>query len=131
MAKTHNLIMDDNTLYQAEGPFDIKGITTKEGDIVLYRSAHEIDALTRTTALHFDAYSPTDRYLDVVMTTSPGLKKYVATTYLKGGEFWQKILLESADFKSDEGKTLPKFGDTKCFYIVDAKGVIFNNFLWI
>ena len=131
MAKTHGLIIDDDTLRQAEGPFEIKGITTKDGDIVLYRSAHEISALTRTAALHFDAYSPEERDLDVVMTTFPGFKKYVATTHLTGGEFWQKILLESADFKSDEGKTLPKFSDTKCFYIVDANGVIFNNFLWV
>ena len=131
MAKTQNLIINEDTLYQAEGPFEIKGITAKEGAIVLYRSAHEIEELTRSTTLHFDAYSPEERYLDVVMTTFPGHKKYVATAHLQGGNFWQKILLESADFKSDEGRMLPKFSDTKCFYIEDVKGVVFNNFLWI
>ena len=129
--KTQNLMIDERILHQEEGPFGIKGITTEEGDIALYRSAHEIAALSRTTSLHFDAYSPTERELEVVMTTFPGFKKYVATAYLKGGEFWQKILLDSADFKSDEGKTLGKFSDTKCLYIKDAHGVVFNNFLWV
>ncbi|MBR4800242.1 MAG: hypothetical protein IK048_01000 [Clostridia bacterium] len=131
MPSTSTLIVNAAILHQAEGPFEIKGITTDEGDIVLYRSAHEIESLTRTTALHFDAYSPVERDLDVVMTTYPGFKKYVATAHLKGGEFWQKILLESADFKSDEGRTLGKFADTKCLYIKDATGVVFNNFLWV
>lgn len=131
MPKTRNIVIDSSILHQQEGPFEIKGITTDEGDIALYRSAHEIEALSRTTALHFDAYSPTERDLDVVMTTYPGFKRYIATAHLKGGEFWQKILLESSDFKSDEGKTLGKFSDTKCLYIKDANGVVFNNFLWV
>lgn len=129
--KTASLIVDSSILHQAEGPFEIKGITTDEGDIALYRSAHEIQALSRTTALHFDAYSKEERDVYVVMTTFPSAKKYEAVAHLKGGEFWQKILLESADFKSDEGKTLAKFSDTKCLYITDAAGVVFNNFIWV
>ena len=131
MPKTPSLIVQDGVVHQAEGPFEIKGITADVGDLALYRSAHEIASLDRTTSLHFDAYSKEERDLQVVMTTFPKLKRYVATTHLKGGEFWQKILLESADFKSDEGMTLGKFSDTKCFYVKDAHGVVFNNFLWI
>ena len=131
MARTQNLIISEDDLYQAEGPFGIKGITAKEGDIVLYRSVHEIAELDRSTTLHFDAYSPEERYLTVVMISYPEHKKYYATAHLQGGDFWQKILFESSDFKSDEGRTLPKFSDTKCFYVEDAKGVVFNNFLWI
>lgn len=131
MARTQNLIISEDDLCQAEGPFGIKGITAKEGDIVLYRSVHEIAELDRSTTLHFDAYSPEERYLTVVMISYPEHKKYYATAHLQGGDFWQKILFESSDFKSDEGRTLPKFSDTKCFYVEDAKGVVFNNFLWI
>ena len=131
MPKTSSLIVQDGVLHQAEGPFEIKGITTDDGDLALYRSAHEIASLSRTTSLHFDAYSPTERELQVVMTTYPKYKRYVATAHLKGGEFWQKILLDSTDFKSDEGMTLGKFSDTKCLYVKDANGVIFNNFLWV
>ena len=131
MPKTESFVVDEYALKQVEGPFEIKGITTTEGDIALYRSAHEIKALTRTTALHFDAYSPVERDLSVVMTTFPGFKKYEAVAHLTGGKFWQKILLESADFKSDEGKTLGKFSDTKCLYVKDAAGIVFNNFLWV
>ena len=59
------------------------------------------------------------------------MKRYTAYAKLNGGEFWQKILLDSADFKSDEGKTLAQFRDTKILAIPHAAGVIFNNFLWI
>ncbi len=131
MPKTPSLIVQDGVLHQAEGPFEIKGITADDGDLALYRSAHEIASLSRTTSLHFDAYSPQERDLQVVMTTYPKYKRYVATAHLKGGEFWQKILLDSADFKSDEGMTLGKFSDTKCLYVKDVRGVIFNNFLWV
>lgn len=65
------------------------------------------------------------------MSTSPEKKKYSASYRLNGGEFWQKVLLEPSDFKSENGKTLSKFSDTKQLIIVNAEGVAFNNFLWI
>ena len=65
------------------------------------------------------------------MYTYPEMQKYTAYANLDGGEFWQKILLQSADFKSEKGKTLSKFSDTKILAVHDAEGVIFNNFLWI
>ena len=59
------------------------------------------------------------------------MKKYVALVDLKGGEFWEKIILKSSDFKSDNGKMLPEFSTAKILAITDAEGIIFNNFLWI
>lgn len=128
---TKDAIADESALEQADGPFDIKGITVRNGGISLCRSAAEIKALGRTSALHFDAYSPTARTLRINLYAIPEMKRYTACAQLKGGEFWQKILLQSTDFKSDESRTLPQFGDTKILSIPDMAGVILNNFLWI
>ena len=128
---TNDAILPDDCILQAEGPFEIKGITAKKGGLYFCRSAAEIKALDRTSSLHFDAYSPTERELCINMYTYPEMKRYTAYVMLDGGEFWQKMLLRCADFKSDEGKTLPKFNDTKILVINDVKGIILNNFLWI
>ncbi len=128
---TKDTVIDEDALIQATGPFDIEGITTLKGGLYLCRSAAEVDALNRTSTLHFDAYSPVEKELCVSMYTYPEMQKYTAYANLDGGEFWQKILLQSADFKSEKGKTLSKFSDTKILAVHDAEGVIFNNFLWI
>ncbi len=124
-------ILEENFLKQEVGPFDIKGITTSSGGLSLCRSAAEVASLDNTSTLHFDAYSAEERELSVCMYTYPELKKYTAFAELMGGEFWQKLILHCADFKSEEGKTLAKFADAKILFINDASGVIFNNFLWI
>lgn len=127
----HEAILEENFLKQEIGPFDIKGITTASGGLSLCRSAAEVASSGNTSMLHFDAYSAQERELSISMYTYPELKKYTAFTELKGGEFWQKIILHCADFKSDEGKTLAKFADAKILFINNASGIIFNNFLWI
>lgn len=128
---TDDAILPDGTVLQAEGPFEIKGITATKGGLYFCRSAAEMKALDRTISLHFDVYSPTERELCINMYTFPEMKRFTAYATLDGGEFWQKLLLHSADFKSDEGKTLANFNDTKILVINDVAGIILNNFLWI
>lgn len=128
---TKDVVADEDALMQAEGPFDIKGITVRNGGISLCRSVAELKALDRTSALHFDAYSPKACTLRINLYAFPEMKRYSAYAQLKGGEFWQKILLQSTDFKSDESKTLSHFGNTKILSVPELEGVILNNFLWI
>jgi len=130
-ACTDEAILADDIVKQAVGPFDIKGITATEGGLLLCRSASEVASLLRSSTLHFDAYSPKERELCVNVYTFPELKKYTAYADLRGGEFWEKILLQNTDFKSAEGKNLPSFSDTKMLILDKVDGVIFNNFLWI
>ena len=52
-------------------------------------------------------------------------------TQQKIGEFWQKLLFECTDFKSEEGRTLSTFANVKMIELVNVEGVAFNNFLWI
>lgn len=91
----------------------------------------EMNTVSRSSMFHFDANSTGERDLCVCAYVLPDLKKYKATTHLQGGEFWQKLLLETADFKSEEGRTLTSFSSVKTLEFVDVDGVILNNLLWI
>ena len=90
-----------------------------------------MSSINRYAILHIDAYSKETRGLSVSVYTYPDLKKYTARTKLKGGEFWQKLLFETADFKSEEGRTLSSFSVVKAIEIEDSDGIVLNNFLWI
>ncbi len=131
IALTDDLIQKEGVIFKTKGPFDIMGVTSSDGGIALCRSTSEMASLDRLSALHFDAYSKDKRELEVSMFTYPEMRRFSATLRLQGGEFWQKILLVRGDFKSEEGMTLSKFSDTKVLVIFDAKGVLFNNFVWI
>ena len=128
---TRESVLDEDAITLADGPFDITGITATKGGLVLCRSVAELKAMRKSSNLHFDAYSPVEREVCIKMYTYPEMKKYVALVNLKGGEFWEKIILKSSDFKSDNGKMLPEFSTAKILAITDAEGIIFNNFLWI
>ncbi len=128
---TKDVFLDEDVLRQEAGPFDIKGITVKDGSLTLFRSSHEITALDRSSLFVFDAASETARQLNVSMYTYPDLKCYRAAVKLGGGVFWQKTQLSTSDFKSSDGKTLQKFSDTKKCVFEDMQGVILNNLLWI
>ena len=128
--KTDSIILEDGLLLTKTGPFDISGVTTAAGNLLLCRSEREIESLAGTSTLHFDAYSNCARELEINVYTVDQ-KKYTAHAWLKGGEFWQKIQLSSADFKSEEGRTLAKFANGKVLAIANAEGLLFNNFLWI
>ena len=107
------------------------GVSVSDGSLMLCRSERELNAFARTSALHFDVYSPAEGDLEIRVYTVPDEKCYIARTQLLGGEFWQKVLVSATDFKSEEGRTLTKFGGAKVISLWDAKGLIFNNFLWI
>ncbi|MCM1306139.1 MAG: hypothetical protein NC037_05340 [Bacteroides sp.] len=128
---TKDLILDEDSIVLEDGPFDIKGITAKRGGLSICRSAAEMKAVDRTNTFHFDAYSPVEREIRVNMYAAPDMKRYTATVHLDGGEFWQKVLLQITDFKSDEGRTLAQFNSSKIIAIPDTNEVLLNNFLWI
>lgn len=128
---TKEVFLDDDILKLETGPFNIKGITVKDGDLTLFRSAHELTALDRSSIFAFDAATDNARRLTVSMYTYPDLKKFSAEVNLSGGKFWQKIQLSTSDFKNTDGKTLQKFGDTKKCVFENTGGVVLNNLLWI
>ncbi len=129
--KTEDAVLETGLLSTEKGPFDIKGVCAKDGSLLLCRGEREFKSFARTSALHFDVFSPSQRDLIVRIYTIPDEKCYIARAKLLGGEFWQNILLSSSDFKSEEGRTLTTFANAKVISFTDAKGMIFNNFLWI
>lgn len=131
VAKTSDVLLEDNAVLLEEGPFGIEGVSVQKGSLVLYRSIREMNTVSRSSMLHFDANCYRERDLHVCAYTLPDFKKYQAKARLQGGEFWQKLLFETTDFKSDEGRPLTSFSSVKTLEFVDVDGVILNNLLWI
>lgn len=130
-AVTNSALLNEDTIKIKEGPFGIKGLASEDGSLYLRHNASDLKSITKSGLLHFDIYSPTARKLELTMYSYPERKAYYITTTLEGGEFWQNIILNCTDFKSEEGRQLLDFNTTKLFKINDVGGLLFNNFLWI
>lgn len=131
VAKTDDALLDNDTVELKQGPFGIEGVSVEHGSLTLYRSKQETMAVSRSAILHFDAYSTQERELLVCVYSDTELKKYTARKKLQGGEFWQKLLLETTDFKSEEGRTLSSFSQVKTIEFENVDGILLNNLLWI
>lgn len=130
-AQTNDVYLDENVLTVAEGPCGIKGVSTADGSLLLSRSARQAKESADASAVQFDAYSASARVMTVKILTYPDFSFFSAPVALKGGDFWQKVLLSFSDFKSPEGKSLPGFENGKEFVFDDAQNVVINNMLWI
>ncbi|MCQ2409592.1 MAG: hypothetical protein MJ068_03520 [Clostridia bacterium] len=130
-AVTNSTILENNTLIVKEGPAGIKGISAIDGSIYMRHNANNMISVTRTAILHFDVYSPENKKLKLIMYSYPERKPYFAYVQLKGGNFWQNVLLDADAFKNEEGRPLQDFNTSKLFRISGVENLIFNNFLWI
>lgn len=128
-SSSKEVILDDENLVNAIGPFNIKGISVKSGSLVMYYSPRTAFASQRDSVLQFDAHSLDTRTITVTIHSDK--MTYTAKVNLKGGDFWSKVCLTANDFKSEYGKPLSLFSEGKKFSFDGAENVIFNNFLWI
>ncbi len=128
-AKTDTLLVDDDDICLKTGPFNIEGITTKNGNMFLCRDIHKM--VSSNATLHLDAYSQEEKDLVVSIYALPDMKKYTAYAHLQGGEFWQRVLLENTDFKSAEGRTPTCFETVKVISFEHPDGILINNMIWL
>ncbi len=128
-SSSKEVIIDDDNLLCATGPFDINGISVKNGSLVMYNNAREVYSAQRDIIVQCDAYSKERRTITISAHTEKAV--FSASVNLKGGEFWQKVSLTTADFKSVYGKPLSLFSECKKFTFEGAENVVFNNFIWI
>ncbi|MCQ2603138.1 MAG: hypothetical protein MJ193_04335, partial [Clostridia bacterium] len=130
MASTTDAFLDDNTLLLANGPFNFKGVSVTDGDLILFRNDNEPYSKERSAIFQMDVYSKEKRTVYVTLV-APDLKEYFGKMELSGGEYWQRVQLVASDFKAENGKTLAVFADTKQATFKDAKNIVFNNMLWL
>ena len=128
-SESNNVILADDNLTCEIGPFNIKGISVKEGRLVMYRNTREQFSSQRDAVLQFDAFSMDDRTVQVNVHAQDEV--YTASVKLIGGEFWQKVSLSALDFKNQYGKHITLFAEGKKFSFAGCEKVIFNNFLWL
>ena len=114
-----------------KGPFDISGIGTSEGTLVLCRTSYDDFSCGKNAILQMDIYSPSEKEVTFTFVSYPDLTPYNCRVRLTGGDFWQKVKLSAADCKNENGRTLQKFGACKQLLISGAENVLFNNIVWI
>ena len=129
--QTSSVIVDEDNLKLKAGPFGIKGVTVDSGYLSTNKLMKSEFAKDKTSILKIDFYSPAERDIRIQLYSIYSGASYVAKCSLKGGERWQKVLLSSSDFKSDDGKPLGVFSDTQITVFKNVAGVILNNIIWI
>lgn len=129
--QTLSVIVDEDNLKMKEGPFGIKGVTVDSGYLATNKLMKSEFAKDKTSILKIDFYSPAERDIRIQLYSIYSGTSYIAKCTLKGGERWQKVLLSSSDFKSDDGKPLGVFADTQITVFKNVAGVILNNIIWI
>ena len=128
---TEDFFLDESVLAVKKGPFDISGIGTSEGTLVLCRTSYDDFSCGKNAILQMDIYSPSEKEVTFTFVSYPDLTPYNCRVRLTGGDFWQKVKLSAADCKNENGRTLQKFGACKQLLISGAENVLFNNIVWI
>ena len=131
IVESSSFIVADNALSVKKGPFNIKGISTNIGNLVLFRSSYETLSEDKNIIFRFDAYSPNARKITISLISLSNNESYSTDITLKGGEHWQGVSLDAQSFKNNKGKSLIRFSDINKFVFSGAEDVIFNNILWV
>lgn len=131
MAETNSFVLDDDTIQCAEGPFGIKGIKTKAGNLVMFRNSYENFSSDKNILLRFDAYSSENRTFTLNLYSLSNKRTYSANINIKGGNYWTAISLSAQDFKDPKGKSLVRFSEIDKFIFSSAENILFTNMLWV
>ncbi len=131
LISTNEILLNEDLLHETEGPFGIVGVTADKGNLTVLRNSEELLQLKSDTTFKFDAYSKNQKELKIVLCSKHDKLLYQTIVELDGGEFWQKVLLQSTDFKAENGKSLANFSEIKTCIFNDCAGIVFTNLLWI
>lgn len=131
IVESDSFIIADDSLSVKNGPFNIKGISTNIGNLVLFRSSYETLSEDKNIIFRFDAYSKESRTITVSLISLTNKETYSTDINLKGGEHWQAVSLDAQSFKNNKGKSLTRFSEINKFVFSGAENVIFNNILWV
>ena len=84
IVESSSFILNDNALTLAKGPFNIKGISTTTGNLVLFRSSYETLSDDKNIIFRFDAYSKNSRTIQLSLISLANKETYSAYINLKG-----------------------------------------------
>ena len=131
MAETTSFVLDDDTIQSLEGPFGIKGVKTKTGNLVMFRNSYEHFSSDKNIIFRFDAYSSENRTFTLSLYSLSNKRTYSTNINIKGGNYWTAISLNAQDFKDPTGKSLVRFSDIDKFIFINAEDILFTNMLWV
>lgn len=127
--RTKKKYVIDEMVSFAEGPLEITGVTSAEGDLINYNIG-DVKCEDEETLLQIDLFSAKKKEVVIVLTDGAG-KEYSATAQLTEHEEWNKCQLALIDFKDSALIPLKEWTDIKFMTFRDAKDVLINNIIWV
>lgn len=121
-----------NTPSVKTGAYDILGISLDSGNLSTYSIGDSSKYCDNNKILQFDSYSQEATVCKVIVTAVEGenVCEYSANVTLLPQD-WTKVSLELVDFKSSEMMPLKDWRSVKKLTLVNPKGLVFNNFIWV
>ncbi len=115
---------------KSEGYGGLAGISADA--IVSYRVGEPRYEAPEGCSLSFDLWAEEDALVKVTFYKDEEEQTgYSATVKLEGGGKWKNFILDPADFKSETGMYLEKFGDTVSVIFRLQNRVVLNNVIWL
>lgn len=95
-----NVFVDDKLYETIIGPSEIKGVSSMN-DLTTYAIGKRASGFTETSFVKFDVYTPV--FLNLTLVLSDDENEYSYDVSINGGEVWQNIMVEIAEFKNEDG----------------------------
>lgn len=125
---------DGSEISLEEGPYGIKGITSKYY-LKTYITSDNRFKPDSKIILKLDCYTKKYAVLSIlVIKYNSETNKRLEFNYevgLTGGEFWQNIVIHPSDFKNSLGHQFISFEDAALFIFKTTDKVLFNNIIWV
>ncbi|MGI6228658.1 MAG: dienelactone hydrolase family protein [Christensenellales bacterium] len=131
VVETDGMFLESGLISIKEGPMNISGITTSNGRLVTYKLRESKYSKEKTSVLQLHAFSAEKRKIYFNISLFNDETVYTAEAELKSRDKWQRITLNSTDFKSPAMRTLKEWSQVKKLEIANAENVLINNVLWV
>lgn len=131
VVESKSVFGEDNMLKIKEGPGGLRGATTEDGKLVTYKLQESAFSKNKASIIQLHAYCKEKRTISFVVTLMSDVTAYSADISLNCQGKWQRITLNTSDFKTASMRTLKEWSSIKKMEIVGAEDVLFNNILWV
>ena len=122
-----NLFAEGDLYHRSVGPNDIVGVFSIN-ELASYRIKELNGVIKSSSSFKLDIYSAIDTTITLKLLDKSN-NEYFAYKKLNGGEFWQNILINISDFKTNEGLMVMDISNLVTISVSSVGEFGLNNFI--
>ncbi len=122
-----NLFAEGDLYHRNVGPNEIVGVFSVN-ELVSFRIKELSGVIKSSSSFKLDIYSAIDTTITITLLDKSN-NEYFAYKKLNGGEFWQNILVNISDFKTNEGLMVTDLSNLVTISVSSVGEFGLNNFL--